>query len=390
MDFLGINQLAEKIKRDNINFIGCAFTPWHAHGIDSSIRYLQDRGVKINGIIWVQPTFRQSDICYIIDNNNFLTNCCKLYNKPAIYDTRFMQVLKSLFIDYKSVRWYKKQYEEKHENIIFLAAPWHVDYRTFAYLYQALGNSYGFRLILVEEGLSSYFPVIDTPRHVWNTLSANKRGFVLIRSCFLSLIQIILRKRFESSTQWINLNLLKGKAEELYPNPISINYYRKILIEFALKESSIKCLNLDHAIIICTMAYMRSEIKNNSDIYTLGQVVRELKKRKICVYIKPHPREKDYKVRYAALDCPYIDSPCTIESLIALSPSIRGIISFSSTSLITAKLFFNVECVSVLHFVKKDDYGKYIREEMESFIYCFRKIVKMPYNAEELGNYFND
>lgn len=390
MEFLNKEQLIELIRQNQINFIGSAVTPWHAHGIDCAIHYLQNKGITINGVIWVKPAIKQQEICYILSEENFINKCCEFHKSPAIYDTRLKTVLKNIYNEYKSTKWYNNQYKKRKERIIYIASPWHVDLSLFAYLYQSLGYLYGFRLILIEEGLSSYFPKIDTRKHIWNTLSINKRGISLIKSYLSSIIQRAVRKRFEANTSWINLNLLTGKAENLRPNTTSLEYYRQVLTEYAqINKGNLENLNLNNSVLICTMAYLHTEIQDNDDVRTLKQVVKALKQKGLNVYVKPHPRDKDYKNRYATLECDYIDYPCTAESLMVAFPHLRGFISFSSTSLVTANLLFGINSISILNLVEKKKYGKYIREEMEAFTYCFSNIVAMPKNIKELVDSFS-
>ena len=390
MDCLRSEQLVDIVRREQINFIGSAITPWHAHGIDCAIHYLQDNGVQVNGIILLKPAVKQGKVCHILTEKNFVNKCCRMYKVPAVYDTSLKHVISSLVFGYKATKWYNNQTGKKCDKTIYIASPWHLDYNTFVLLYKSLGSSYSFRLMLVEEGLSSYFPAVDTKRHIWNTLSVNKHGVALILSFLLSVMNVFVRKRFESNTMWANLNLLIGSPNKLEANSIAVKYYRQVLTEYAnSSQKGFQRLNLSNGIIICTMAYLHAEIQDESDVKTLELVVNELKRRGYVVYLKPHPRDEDYKNRYVSLGCDFIDSSCTVETLFVFYPGIRGIVSFSSTSLVTAKLLFDIKSVSVLNLVEKEKYGSYIREEMDSFTYCFSSIVEMPNSVKKLGEYFH-
>ena len=109
--------------------------------------------------------------------------------------------MKSLCRLFQSVSWYNKQCEDNAKKIIYIASPWHLDVSTFIHLHTSLDASYGFRLMLVEEGLSSYFPKIDTRQHLWNTLKTKKQGFRLIQSYVVAVAGMILRQRFEKKTR---------------------------------------------------------------------------------------------------------------------------------------------------------------------------------------------
>ena len=387
MDFIDKTQLVHLVESEQINFIGSAITPWHAHGIDCAIHYLQDQGIRINSAILIKPAVRQGQICHLLSEKNFTTRGCKFFNIAPIYDTRPLTLIKSLTRIYRSVKWYNRQYYEKKEKIIYIASPWHLDIDDFIQLYQSLDNSYGFRLMLVEEGLSSYFPKVNTKEHVWNTLKVNKRGIRLLQSFLLSIVGMALRQRFKNHTKWTSLNLLVEADGTLLPNTVSIKYYQRELTSYTLlNKEHLPAENLNGSIVICTMAYLHSEIQDREDVIVLQRVVQLIKQKGLTVYLKPHPRDTDYRNRYATLGCRFLDSPCSVEALFVSSPKIRAVISFSSTSLVTAQLLFNIRGISILNLLNKNKFGIYIQEEMESFLHCFTDVVAIPKSMEELSS----
>lgn len=384
MEYISLVNVAERVKNHPINFIGSAVTPWHAHGIDCAIHYLQDQGIEVNGLILIKPAIKQQEICHLLSEKNFTTNCCQVFKIAAVFDTRPLSVLKSMYRLYKSVSWYNKQYNDQRERTIFIASPWHLDVSLFIQLHQTLNNSFGYRLMLVDEGLSSYFPNIDTRQHLLNSLKTKKQGLHLLRSYLVASIGMTLRQRFEKKTSWSNLNLFYKNTSMLKANALVIKYYTKVLTDYVQANTEqLPTDNLNGSIVICTMAYIDSEIYDYEDIRVLTSVVKEIKKKGIKVYIKPHPRDNDYHDRYGQLDCRFIESHCTMEALFVRFPKIRAVVSFSSTCLVTANALFNLKGISVLNLTDKKKFGKYIRQEMDSFLYCFSNIVKVPNNLEE-------
>ena len=387
MDFLTLAQIEDWIRNKSINFIGSAVTPWHAHGIDCAIHYLRDQGIKVNGLILIKPAIKQQKISYILSEKNFTTNCCCLFKSPATFDTRPLFVLKSLCRLFQSVSWYNKQCEDNAKKIIYIASPWHLDVSTFIHLHTTLDASYGFRLMLVEEGLSSYFPKIDTRQHLWNTLKTKKQGFRLIQSYMVAVAGIILRQRFEKKTVWTNLNLLLKENNLLQTNALSIRYYSKVLTTYTQENrDQIPTENLNGCVVICTMAYLHTEIQDDEDVRVLSEVVRKIKSKGLAVYIKPHPRDTNYHIRYAPLECDFLDCHCSVEALFVRFPNIHAVVSFSSTSLVTANLLFGLQGISILNLLDKRKFCKSIQEEMDSFLYCFSDIVKIPNNIEEFAS----
>ncbi len=386
MDFIDNTLLVRIVKDEQINFIGSAVTPWHAHGIDCAIRYLQGQGITVNGLILIKPAVKQGQICHLLSEKNFTAGGCRFFKVPAIYDKNPLSIVKSLVRSYRSVSWYNKQYKEEKDKIIYIAAPWHIDIFCFIQLFQSLDNSYGFRLMLVEEGLSSYFPKIATKTHVWNTLKVNKCGVRLILSFLLTVLGMTLRWRFENHTEWINLNLLVKVNGRLLPNTVSLKYYHQVLTFYTLANKNVlPNEDLNGSVVICTMAYLHSEIQDNEDVNALMRVVKAIKQKGLTAYLKPHPRDNDYCNRYAALGCEFIDCPCSVEALFVNSPKIRAVVSFSSTSLVTAQTLFGIKGISILNILDKQKFGMYIREEMDSFLSCFSGVVAIPKSVEELS-----
>lgn len=385
MDFIDSAQLAHLVKDEQINFIGSAVTPWHAHSIDCAIHYLQDKGIRINSVILIKPAVKQGETCYLLSESNFTTRGCKYFKISPNYDTRPLALIKLLIHEYHSVKWYNRQYCEKKEKFVYIAAPWFLDIYNFTQLYQSLDSSYGFRLMLVEEGLSSYFPKINTKAHNWNMLKVNKRGIRLLMSFLLSIFNKTIRQRFMNHTEWTNLNLLVETNGKLQPNTVSIKYYQQVLTYYTiLNKKKLPVENLNGCIVICTMAYLHSEIQDREDVNVLLRVVQVLRQKGLTIYLKPHPRDIDYRNRYAELGCQFLDCPCSVESLFVSSPKIRAVISFSSTSLVTAQILFGIKGFSVLHILDKRKFGMYIQEEMDSFLYCFSDIIATPRSLDEL------
>lgn len=386
MDFIDKTQLVHLVEDEQINFIGSAVTPWHAYGIDCAIHYLQDQGIRINSTILIKPAVKQGQICHLLSEKNFTSGGCRFFKIPAIYDKNPLSIVKSLIRTYRSVKWYNRQYCEKKEKIIYIAAPWHLDIDDFIQLYQSLDNSYGFRLMLVDEGLSSYFPKVNSKVHVWNTLKVNRCGVRLIQSFLVTVLGMTLRQRFENHTKWINLNLLVKEKGRLLPNAVSLKLYQQVLASYTFANQSVlPNEDLNGSVVVCTMAYLHSGIQDNEDVNVLMRVVKAIKQKGLTVYLKPHPRDNDYRNRYAALGCEFITCPCSVEALFVNSPKIRAVVSFSSTSLVTAQTLFGIKGVSILNILDKQKFGAYIREEMDSFLSCFSGVVAIPKSIEELS-----
>lgn len=382
MIFIDKQQIAQLIQAEHVNFIGSAVTPWHAHGVDCAISYLKSRGIAVNGVILVKPAIKGSQVDYIIDERNFVTQSCKLYKLPAVYDTRISYIVNNIIELYKASSWYNQQSKSNDKEDVYIANPWHLDVDLFKYLYRRLIGTHTFRLMLIEEGLATYFPASKSYHQQWITANKDRSIFRRSASFLLNIVGSKLNRRFQHLTKWINLNLLIERSDGLVPNEQAISLYRPILRQYALLCER-PVVDIGESVIICTMAYKREEVNEDADSQLLRAIVDELKSIGITVCIKPHPRETDYKSRYSTLGCTIIDAPCSVETLLSLYPQIKGIISYSSTALVTATLLFGKKSISIINMLDQKQYGEYIQGEMLSFCQCFGNIVEMPNDLTE-------
>lgn len=383
MDYIDNAGICSLIRNEQINFVGTAVTPWHAHGIDCAIKYLQDRGVNIKGVIIISLAIKQGKVTHLLTENNFINTCCIYYKQKASFDTSLRYIINNLRENWHSVKAYNRQ--KGTNSTVYIVSAWHPNMNLFIYLRKNLNTDYNFKLMVVEEGLSTYFPEVKSTKHIWNLTKLSKNGVSLLVSFAYQLLTTTLRNRFENKAQLINLNLLVENNERLQPNIVACKYYRKVLAEYSNKYlQHVLIPDLNDCILIGTMAYLHSEIQGNSDVITLQKIVDELVDAGYRVYIKPHPRDVGYRERYATLRCEFIDVPCSIETLMVKYPNLKAIISFSSTSLVTAQLLFNIKSISILNIIEKDKYGKYIQDEMDSFEKCFSTVVDIPHDISEM------
>ena len=383
MDYIDNAGICSLIKNEQINFVGTAVTPWHAHGIDCAIKYLQDCGVNVKGIIIISLAVKQGKVTHLLTEDNFVNTCCRYYKQKAFFDTRLSYIINNLRESWNSVKAYNRQ--QGINSTVYIASAWHPNINLFMYLRKTLNIGYKYKLIVVEEGLSTYFPKVKSKRHIWNVTKSNKKGGALLISFAYHLLTVLLRNRFENRTHFINLNLLVENNGRLQPNIMACRYYRRVLSEYSDKYlQQVSVPDLNDSILIGTMAYSHSEIQGNSDVITLQKVVNKLVDAGYRVYMKPHPRDVGYRQRYATLQCEFLDVPCSMETLMVKYPQLKAVISFSSTSLVTAQLLFNIKAISILNIIDEDMYGKYIQDEMDSFKNCFSTVVGIPYDLSEM------
>lgn len=384
MEYIGIDGVCLLIEREKFNFIGIAVTPWHAHGIDCAIRYLEDSGVGVKGIILIHPAIIQGKIKYILNENNFINDCCSLYKLKVALNAGLLNKIREIWNNVKARRLYNSQVFDSSKCCLYIASAWHPNINLFMYIHRKFRHLYVVRLMVVEEGLSTYFPDVKSNKHIWNTLRKQEKGLQLFVSYIYRSLNYSLKKDFEDNTQWVNLNILLEQGNGIYPNPQAIKYYRDVITKYCCKYSWNSVPDLNDCIVLCSMAYLHSEIQDEADVNILREISLKFQQAGYKVYLKPHPRDAGYHQRYAPLSCEFLNVDCSVETLMARYHRIKAIVSFSSTSLVTAKLIFNIPAFSILNMLDMDKYGRYIQDEMNSFKQIFSSIVTVPESIEDL------
>jgi hypothetical protein len=102
---------------------------------------------------------------------------------------------------------------------------------------------------------------------------------------------------------------------------------------------------------------------------------------------KPHPRDKNLG-RYSSLDC-FVDTNNTISQeaiLSSLSTKPIAVLSFTSTALVTTKLFCDVDTYSLIRLFDSEDVQLTLQNEFNNFAKTFDEVVKIPNTIDELIN----
>lgn len=391
MEVFDKSQLVDAIRKGEINFIGSCLTPWHAIGIDCAISYLQAKGVEVKGVICLCYTMKESEMTCILNQSHFVNQCCRYYIASNSMDYTISSILRDLVDLYRSTSWYNGQTFGPSQPTLYIASVWHPHHTLFRYYYPLLKENFSIQLMVVDEGLATYFQCNKGYFKILKNHRTSKTGLARVLSQILRMTSQKLVQRFEENTHWTNLNLLKRDAQgQLYPNLDIMEHYRKTLTTHASRLSADAAMpDLTNAVVICTMAYLRDSIQGLTDVETVSKAVQAAKAQGLKVYLKPHPREVDYRERYASLDCEILTANCSMEVLMARNPKIQALVSFSSTSLVTANLIFGIKAISLIGMVEMEKYGEYIQGEMNSFCECFASMVEMPRSQDELSQCFS-
>lgn len=370
-----------KLLKDNkkCNFIGLSITPWHFIGIESSILFLEDRNIKTNGII-----FKFSHVDTGKCNNELLLN---RFNDDfkTIFDVFPKDSIKRKIENLMSVFIYLFQNNRKSEPfyVVCPAKP--------AWMWiDIIKKVYGKRrivFIIVDEGIGSakfqttkglYFAKIENKKE--KEISIFKRTVYMVLSFMESTFSSMIIYFFKKRNQYINNNLVNIKRNKFVYNYEPVKYYREVF-----ESSSIgKCNDIYNEKTILINPGLKEE--DDDFINSIYRKCTEIVAYKdIKSVIKPHPRDNDIE-RFNAINC-YIEKNRSIsqESLVAsMSKKPICVISISSTTLITLKMIFNVNGISLAKIVKKHEKDNRNISNLNYFIEVSKGIVSIPEDIKEL------
>jgi hypothetical protein len=137
--------------------------------------------------------------------------------------------------------------------------------------------------------------------------------------------------------------------------------------------------------VIATMAFQESEIYNNEMSLKINSLVDLLSSKGYHVIIKPHTRELDIDSKYGCLQCEIAESSQSMEEFLMYYRPL-AIISFSSTCLITSKIFYDIKAISVTNILDINNFGLVYKNELLTFKKIFKDVVLFPNSFQELSD----
>lgn len=351
MEKISLNILMDKIAKHNINVLGFVTTPWHYIGMQAFIEKMKADG-KCNGHITIVGKHPQNG--YVLNGN--LSNCYYLDCEeiPHLNENGLCKLY--YFIQSQS---------NSATDSLYIVSAWNYRLETSIYIYK---HTYRKCILCkIDEGVATYMFTSNSLYEAIHTVNVK----LFMRYIGSKLFHMLLRGN-------INCNLLVKKKGRLYPNDKIIPYYRRVL---NVDNTESKTYNKD--IVIATMAFPENEVFHNELIEQTRKLVDYLSNLGFNIIIKPHPREVYIKQKYARMNCSIADESQSMEEfLVNYRP--RAIISFSSTCLITAKLFYDIQSISLTNISNLNNFSKRCRNELTTFRDTFYDVVKYPNSMQEL------
>lgn len=366
--------------QNDINFLAAAITPWHALGIDAAILQMTQQGISLKGYIMVVA---HSVSGTGIDENSFCMKAAEGIKIIQITDIPGTSGFGAKLMNKITTTLYYMGSCNHSKNTDLPTLYWVVPLKPSYELIPKIAarhQNYRLSVILIDEGIAGTY-LTSTSR--WWYLSFKEGGW---KSGVRAFWSMFVRDPYFfarlSKQGCIVLNqLLTGKAGSLVPNQPVIAAYRDILRR---KKCDKDFSYYSNAVIINSdMLKETGILKSDIDIDILRTICEDMKKQRIPVILKPHPREKEV-ARYGQLECQIEGSAGIAQESIwgTLKEMPYCVVGFASTTLITAKLLFNIEAISLNYLVQEDFSGD--KGVFEKFNHTFSEMIHFPKNIEEL------
>lgn len=365
-------QLVKRLKREkSIDYVALVNSSWHFLSALSTIEWLKAKKGVEKGIILL---FEHPTDGYIVEKD--LVHV-KWFDDMEVYGFKFGALATT-----KEVNRYLLNHRKEGKPFYILRPV--MPKLEFSVMLYNEGIRKNIVHVDIEEGLATYMRDwkgwLFEEIHTYNVVEIWKQ--LGMRTWRKQFSEVALRKRNEL----IENTIFLPKRGGLIKNKRAIYYFRQTLNKMRTIYNLSEYENYQGSIIICTQTYgEQKRITAGEDIKTIRRICGILQKRGYRVIIKPHPRERDLE-KYAELGCE-VDSrnDIPLESILAgLKEKPKGIVGITTTTLITASLFWGITTLSIARLIKRECYKEEIVGEINKFCELFKDIVQIPERYEQI------
>lgn len=379
------SDIIEKIKSDgDIDFVSFVRTPWHALGCNASLlRLKKKQGAKKGLIILSDESCKnenplvRADSFDVLRQNGILFNL--MFHDGNVFSHSTAENIKTKLLSFSYLAHHKKGTRR-----IYVLSPMSINDIFISRLKKAVPEA-DIISIVIDEGLGVYM------RNSFNWAVEQYHNTKSVKE-FVRLLFDMQKKRAYvklslKRNEYISNNLLIKNGREFKENGDIISFYKQV-IEMDKSDAGKYSIYENAAVISAQLYFENGQIKNDADLKVYEEVISRLSEKGIHTVFKPHPRDKDLS-RYNSLDC-YVDKDNTVSqekifALLDVKPC--AVLSFTSTSLVTSKLFYDVKAVSLNRILEKDDVQLSLQNEFSNFEKAFENIVFIPKTADDLIEY---
>lgn len=362
--------LVEIIKANpDINFVANAVTPWHAIAIDASIMWLQDQGVDVRGLCLLEP---HMDYGYVCDTSVFTNTVSKKYMYK--YSFHPYHLIRRKYYFYRFI--FGNVHKRNSDNLVYLLSPGtNVDIGS--YVYELLPHKH-IRYILTEEGVGTYLGTCEREIPTYNS-------FITFLKYLKTIHRYSMIDYVEKHHEVVNNRLFTEDEDgELILNERIVPYYRDSVYDKAKRAlGEAAKFDLRDSVLLCTNAWYRDKVKDDEDYKVLLDVCNNLHAKGVKIILKPHPRDAFFAEHAKNLHAEIMEHSYPIESMCSISQP-KAIIGYSSTALVTAKLFWNIPVYCLSDMLDQSKLDDLYLKETGKFKKKFHNYVCFPKRMDEI------
>ena len=380
LKYISYDAFIERAAKDqSVNFVAFVITPWHAISLDASLRYLQSKGIKLNGMVLVFP----HDVTGVnVTKDSFLQENYTIYvQDEAIHNGQERKI---------SAEKYKFRFflTRRKEHLCFVGYILFGGINWFRlpdmYLIKTVFPDPHIGLKMLDKGKFTQYVCMDEGVGTYTPFNDFKPKSIDVRLWFRYFREVVLGHQWISCFHRVTKTMiLNNERNILYPRKEVIPYYRQV-IEKHVYLSKNK-YDLSNAIVIATSVYYEErEHYHGEDVRVWTKVCELLHTIGCEIYMKPHPRDTYFRQYANEWHCKLIDTSCqSMETLCAISQP-KCIIGGPSTALVTANLLYDIPVICMYDLMNQDKCSNRIKSEVNYIKKMFMNFIQYPNNMHEL------
>lgn len=375
-------ELGDEIaRRQEINFVASAITPWHALGVNAVIHKLYGEGIRLQGYVILNPhpvTGQALDIKNFLTQETEALRYITLDYGADVRETGLAKIKRKLREYYTELRYYGAAGKRFGSRRVYWAVPLRAPYSVIPKVLP-LNSGVDPRIILVDEGMGSYLNTNWT----WLKVRFRESGWkaALQDVPYYMFLYNYYEKRLRKRGQLEAYQTLIREDGRLIPNQRALPDYR-----YAAGKGGVNQSGQEYEGAVVINADLLSQIgiiRNDADIPIYEELCRKLHNKQIPVLLKPHPRCRQPE-KYRELLCTLeTESKEAQESIFAkLMQKPRMVVGVDSTSLVTASVMFGIRSASIIQLFPPGSFTEHRRFRV--FQQAFEEVLEFPKTMEEL------
>ncbi|RDU22805.1 polysialyltransferase family glycosyltransferase [Anaerosacchariphilus polymeriproducens] len=370
-----IYEISYRIKQDKkLNFISFAITPWHALGVMGALEVLKKKGCHLEGMICICPHTTGG----VLLDKSFFSSVES--DKVEIFTFRGSENVSN-----KKMKQYLKTIPLRDGEDFFVISPLKPQYEIIEKISLVRKND-RITAVVIDEGLATYMR--DTKSWLQSQKREEKKDIISLDEILNKLLlEKYYLKYLNKYKLCMNQNIfIKNHKQELVMNRRAIYGYRSILKKMKSENQITNANDYANAVVINTQPYFEEgRFKSEIDLKVIENACDFFQNQNLSVILKVHPRE-DLLERYQNLPCKIDTSGGVPMELLLASLKVKPkyLVGFTTTTLVTAKLFFGIEGISLINLVDSNEMEMELKKEFHRFAHYFKEYIKIPNYLQEL------